>query len=161
MFFLSKLNFGDTHGVEFYHTFVGKPEIRGKQQKNVQNVVNSMTLFKMTWVCMILRRISALLTWRVKNLVFSNSIFLQFELSGNILDLIFKGLQKFELKKDLTIVFLFFLGNDLELLATHLNQKQTSCIQLKSSLILFALYVYKKKWCVLVSSDFTSCWHQK
>ena len=78
----------------------------------------------------------------MKNLVFSNSIFLQFELSGNILDLFFKGLQKFELKQRLAKKNSFFVGNDLELLATRLNQKQTSCIQLKSSLILCALYVY-------------------
>ena len=103
----SKFNFGDNHVFDFYHTFVGKQEMKGKHQKNVQNVVNSMTLLKMTWVCMILRGISALLTWRLENLVFSNSIFLQFELSGSILDLLFKGLQNFNKKKYLTIFFLF------------------------------------------------------
>ena len=77
--------------------------------------------------------------------MFSNSIFLQFELSGSILDLFFKGLQKLELKKRPDNFFFFFVGNDLELLATRLNQKQTGCSQLKSSIILCALYVYKKK----------------
>jgi len=37
------------------------------------------------------------------------------------------------------------VGNDLELLATRSNQKQTGCSQLKKSLIFHALSAYLKK----------------
>ena len=41
VFFLT-FNFGDNHVFDFYHTFVGKQEIKGKHQINVQNVVDFM-----------------------------------------------------------------------------------------------------------------------
>ena len=43
--------FGDNHVFDFYHSFVGKQEITGKHQKNVQNVENSMTIFYIACFC--------------------------------------------------------------------------------------------------------------
>ena len=42
--FFSKFNLGDNHVFDFYPSFVGKPDIRGKHQKYLQNVANFVTI---------------------------------------------------------------------------------------------------------------------
>ena len=75
MFFFSKFNFGENHVFDFYHTFNGKPEIKGKHQKNVQNVVNSMTIYYTACFFESVRGSFALATKVFNYLVSRNGIF--------------------------------------------------------------------------------------
>ena len=87
--FFSNFNFGDNHVFDFYPTFVGKPDIKGKRQKNLQNVENFMIIFCITCFCESVRGSFALTTNVCKHLVSSSDIFLQYEPSGSMMVFLF------------------------------------------------------------------------
>ena len=91
VFFL-KFNFEDHHAFDFYPTFAGKQEIRGKRQKNVQSTVNFMTIFFIASLCESVIGSIALATKVVKCLVSSSDIYLQYEPSGSMMVFVFYGI---------------------------------------------------------------------
>ena len=76
---------------DFYHTFVGKQEMKGKRQKNVQNVANSMTIFYIACFCESVRGSFTLATNVFNYLASSHGIFLQFEPLVSMMVLLFHG----------------------------------------------------------------------
>ena len=83
--FFSKSNFEDNHVFDFYYTFVGKPEIKGKHQKNVKKVGNPMTILYIACFVESVRGSFALATKVFNYLVSNHGIFLQFEPSGSMM----------------------------------------------------------------------------
>ena len=116
VFFL-KFNFEDNHVFDFYPTFVGKPDIRGKHQKNLQNVENFMTIFCITCFCESVRGSFALTTKVFKHLVSSPDIFLQYEPSGSMMVFLFFSLWYILVKERHDKKILFFLRPILKCLS--------------------------------------------